>query len=284
VSSVNVTRRMTRAVRIPGPDTVWYDRRIGRLLGRLAVGIIVLLLWWVSAELELMPRAILPTPLSVLLAFIGLLGSSAFWLAVAQTLSAALSGLGLALVVGVPLGLVLGLVPAAERSTRLLLDIGRSFPVIALLPVLILVLGVTFRMEVTVVFLGVLWPILLQTIYGSRRLDPVVRDTTRSYRINLGLRFSKVLLPAAAPFTMTGVRVAASIAILLSIAVEILGRTPGMGLSLGTAQLEDRPDISIAYLFAAGFLGLGLNTLLQLVEDRLLVWNARGDQAGGAGQ
>lgn len=284
MTSVNATRPATRAVRVPGPDTVWYDRRLGRLLGRLAVGVTILVIWWIAAELELMPRAILPTPLSVLFAFIGLLGSGAFWLAVAQTLSAALSGLGLALLVGVPLGLVLGLVPPAERSTRFLLDLGRSFPVIALLPVLILVLGVTFRMEVTVVFLGVLWPILLQTIYGSRRLDPVVRDTTRSYRINLGLRFAKVLLPAAAPFTMTGVRVAASIAILLAIAVEILGRTPGMGLSLGNAQLDERPDISIAYLFAAGFLGLGLNSLLQLVEDRVLVWNARGDQAGGYAQ
>jgi len=272
----------TRAVPVPGPDTPWYRRRLGLLVGRLVVGVAIVLVWWLAAALDWLPDTLLPSPLAVLLAFVALIGEGAFWLSFLRTLGNGMAALGLAIVVGIPLGLVLGLLPPVERATRFLLDLGRSFPVIALLPVMILLLGANGQMEIVVVFLGVLWPVLLQTIYGSRRLDPVVRDTTRAYRFTLWIRFAKVLLPAAAPFTMTGIRVAGSVSILVAMAVELLAWTPGLGSDLGHAQIDERPDYALAYLFWAGFLGIGINYLFQFIEDRALIWNARGDQGGMA--
>ena len=270
----------TKAVRVAAPGTPWYRRRLGLLSARIAVGIVLVLLWWLADALDLLPDTLLPSPLAVLLAFFELVGEGEFWIAFLTTLGNGMAALGLAIVVGVPLGLLLGLLPPVERATRFLLDLGRSFPVIALLPVMILLLGASGQMEILVVFLGVLWPVLLQTIYGSRRLDPVVRDTTRAYRFSLRIRFLKVLLPAAAPFTMTGIRVAGSVSILVAMAVELLAWTPGLGSELGHAQIDERPDFTLAYLFWAGFLGIAINYLFQIVEDRLLVWNARGDQDG----
>jgi len=247
------------------------------LVQQLAIGLGIVLVWWLVYALGWLSTDILPSPLSVLVQFVLLAGSGTFWVALLQTLATAATGLVIATVVGVALGLVLGLAPPAERATRFLLDLGRSFPVIALLPVMVLILGTRFQMEATVVFLAVFWPVLLQTIYGSRRIDPVVRDTTRAYGIRLRLRFLKVLLPAAAPFIATGVRIGASLAILVAVGIELLVRTPGLGFELGAAQSELRPDIAFAYLIYAGLLGLGVNALLERLESLVLTWNARGD-------
>lgn len=253
-------------------------RRRTALPARLAVGVALLATWWLAAHLHVLSAEILPTPWAVLSSFVTLALSGAFWASFGYTLLTAMSGLLLGIVVGVPLGLVLGLLPRVERATRFLLDLGRSFPVIALLPVMILLLGATPTMEVVVIFLGVVWPILLQTIYGSRRLDPVVRDTMSSYRITTRLRFAKVLLPAALPFTATGVRVAASVSILLAMGVELLGKTPGMGMRVVTAQTDGRPELALAYVAFAGLLGVTVNALLARLEHRYIVWNARADR------
>jgi len=261
--------------------TPWYQGRLGLLGARLAVGVLLIAVWAIAAHLRLLPPEILPAPLDVLIAIFHLAVDPAFWLSFVVTLRAALISLGLAILIGVPVGLVLGMLPPVERTTRFLMDLARSFPVIALLPVMILLLGVTTEMEITVIVLGVVWPILVQTTYGSRRIDPVIRDTTKSYRISVLLRFFKVVLPAASPFVMTGIRVASSVSILIAIAVEILGRTQGMGFNLANAQIDGASDIAIAYVFYAGALGVSLNALLELVEEKVIVWNARGDRAGG---
>ncbi|GGA74544.1 hypothetical protein GCM10011490_26540 [Pseudoclavibacter endophyticus] len=260
----------------------WWRRRWGLLGARVGVGALILAVWALAAHFRWLPPELLPSPFAVARSFVELAFTLSFWTAFGQTVLAALTGLGLSVLVGVPLGLALGMLPPVERATRVLTDVGRSFPVIALLPVMILLLGVTTRMEITVIFLGVVWPILLQTTYGARRMDPVVRDTVRAYRTTVWLRFLKVVLPGAAPFIMTGVRVAASVSILIAIGVEVLGRTPGMGLALGTAQVDGAPSIALAYVIYAGLLGLTLNSLLQWFEDRVIVWNARGDNEGRA--
>lgn len=246
---------------------------------RLAVLVGIVVLWWAVSAAGLLSSALLPDPLAVARSAVGLLIEPKFWGALGHTAGNALLGLALGVAVGLPLGLLLGLAPQLERMTRLLMDIGRSFPVIALLPVLILIFGATSRMETIVIFLGVLWPILLQTIYGARRLDPVVRDTVRAFRIPVGLRFISVLLPSAAPFAATGIRVAASASILLSIAVEVLGKTPGLGFELVRAQSGGRADLAFAYIFICGVLGVLLNAVLSAVEQRLLAWNRRGEPA-----
>lgn len=279
-SSTTVLRKST----VPSIPTAppWWRRRWGLVAAQIGVGVLLVAVWAVAAQFRWLPPELLPGPVAVLIAFVELSMTGAFWKAFGQTVLAALSGLGLSIAVAVPLGLVLGMLPRVERATRLLMDVGRSFPVIALLPVMILLFGVTPQMEVMVIFLGVVWPILLQTTYGARRIDPVVRDTVRSYRTTVWLRFVKVVLPGAAPFVMTGIRVAASVSILIAIGVEVLGRTPGMGLALGNAQVDGAAAIAMAYVVYSGLLGLALNAALQFFEDRVIVWNARGDHEGGA--
>ncbi|WP_159553151.1 ABC transporter permease [Citricoccus sp. K5] len=211
--------------------------------------------------------------------FVTLITESEFWFALGFTVSNALIGLLLAIIVGIPLGMVLGTSPALNRSTQFLVDLGRAFPVIALLPVMVLILGATAQMEIVVVFLGVVWPILLQTIDGAKRVEPVIADTVSAYRIPLRLRFIKVTLPNAAPFAVTGIRIASSASILIALGVEVLSVTPGIGGEISRAQTDGAPALALSYVIYAGIVGFLVNKVLWSVEGKLLAWNRQSVEA-----
>jgi len=263
------------STKAPGRRGAGVRKRTGLLLWQLLTVVVIAALWTLVYETRALSREIVPPPWDVAHEFVALAVTGAFWTALTTTVSNALIGLALGVVVGVPLGLVLGINRAAYRSAEFLIDLGRSFPVIALLPVMVLVLGATSQMETVVVFSGVLWPILLQTIYGARRIDSVIADTVRSYRIPTLLRFIKVVLPNAAPMAATGVRIAASASILIAVGVEVLSLTPGMGGNLARAQTDGAPALAMAYVIYAGLVGLALNKVLWVAEGRVLSWNRR---------
>ncbi|GGH36983.1 ABC transporter permease [Microbacterium album] len=279
-SGISVADRVppVSSPRAAAPRRSWGRRDV--LLWQGLTAVLLIGAWALGWAGEVLPRALLPAPWEVLVAGAGLITTAPFWAALGSTLLAAVMGLLISVAIGVPLGLIMGLAPAAYRSSLLIIDVGRSFPSIALLPVLILVIGTTVEMKVFVIVSGIVWPILLQTYYGARRVDPVVNDTVRSYRIPPLLHFAKVLLPNAAPFAVTGIRIAASAAILIALGVEVLTLNPGMGGNLARAQTDGAPALALAYLVYAGLLGWILYRALTFVEDRLLVWNRRGK--GGA--
>lgn len=243
---------------------------------RIVAVVVVLALWQLVISLGLAP-SMTPGAWDVLTAIWGVLVSPTFWGALAQTVTAALAGWAIAAVAGIVLGLVIGSMAPVDRATSVLIDFGRSFPVIALMPVVIMLLGTNIRMEIVIVGLSCLWPVLVQTIYGSRRLDAAVSDTVKVFRIPAMLRFRRVLLPAATPFIATGLRIAASIAILIAVSVEVISQTPGMGRQITLAQELQKWDVAFAYLFFAGLLGWGIATGLSFLETRLLKWNRLSD-------
>lgn len=254
-------------------------RRITLLLWQLLAVALVLLTWQGVYASRYFTRDLVPSPWDVAVAIGNLAQDGGFWSALGGTVSSAFIALAIAIVIGIPVGMLLGISPALYRSTQFLVDVGRSFPVIALLPVVVLLLGATKRMEIVVVLAGVVWPILLQTIDGARRIDAVIADTVRSYRIPPWLRFVKVVLPNAAPFAVTGIRIAASASILIAVGVEVLSLTPGIGGDLSRAQNDGAAAVAIAYVVYAGFVGLLLNKVLWLAEGRLLGWSRRATEA-----
>jgi NitT/TauT family transport system permease protein len=149
---------------------------------------------------------------------------------------------------------------------------------VALIPLAILLLGRGLDMRVALVAYASLWPILLNTIYGVRDVDPVARDTARAFGFGtLGI-LRRVSLPSAAPFIYTGVRVAAAVALIVAISAELVagGSTSG----IGTWMLErTQPGIDRELMYAgivvAGLLGLGVDILMLAGERRLFGWHQR---------
>jgi ABC-type nitrate/sulfonate/bicarbonate transport system permease component len=231
-------------------------------------------MWEIAARRQWVDPSLLPPPsqIAVYLAALPLDGS--FWLAMGHTLGASMLGLAIAVLVGAPAGIVIGASPAVYRATRLLIDMCRSFPVVALMPVMVLLMGTTPQMLVTVAVLATVWPILLQASYGARSIEPVIVETARAFQIPPRLRFTHVMLPNAAPFIATGIRIAASFSLLVTIGVELLSATPGLGREIALAQEGANFPLVMAYVFYCGVLGLLLSTLLSLLERRLLGWHA----------
>ncbi len=241
---------------------------------RLAAVLVLVAAWQTVVWSGLLSRDLLPPPADVVVALVTTLGTGTTWSALLATLVGAAAGLGIAVMIGVPLGLVIGVRPGLDRCTRLLVDVGRSFPVVALLPVMILLLGASLRMKIVVVVLACVWPILVQALSGVRRMDRVVVDTVRSYGLPAHLRFRRVVLPTAGPYLATGLRIAAATAVLVSVGVEVLTQTSGLGYEINLAQQGGYPAGGLAVVLVAGAVGLAINTGLVALERRTLRWHA----------
>ena len=183
-----------------------------------------------------------------------------------------LLGLALATVVGAGAGLVIGEVRTLRLATAPLLDFARATPTVGFVPVIILTLGIGSGPKIFLIFLGSVWPILLNTISGVRAIAPAVHETSRGYRIPWPLRLRRVILPGALPQILAGIRVALSIAVVLMVVSEIYGSPVG----LGNFILQSGSSFHVAETWAGtiliGIVGYGLSVLLLLVEHRLLGW------------
>jgi ABC-type nitrate/sulfonate/bicarbonate transport system permease component len=241
--------------------------------GQLALAAAVLCLWELGARAGWVDTSLLPAPSDIAREAAGLPFDAAFWGALGRTLAATLCALLAAIVVGVPLGMAIGASPVLYRTTRLLVDMCRSFPVIALMPVMVLLLGTTPQMLVTIGAIATVWPILLQSSYGARSVEPIVQDMARAFHIRGWQRFARVMLPSAAPFIVTGIRIAVTFALLVTIGVELLSATPGLGREIALAQEGANFPLVMAYVFVSGLIGLSFSACLLRLERFLLAWH-----------
>ncbi len=197
-----------------------------------------------------------------------------FWLAVGQTLQGWLIGLVIALAVSVPFGLLLGTTRWLYLSFKLVIDFLRPIPSIALLPLFILILGMGMNLKIFVIAIGVFFPMLFQTAYGVQDVDPVTRDTARAYRINPVRRFFIVEFMGAMPYIATGIRISASLSLVVAVAVELLVGTPGVGAQIYIAQNANNVDLMYAWIVATGGLGLLIAYGFIWLERATMSWHA----------
>jgi NitT/TauT family transport system permease protein len=225
---------------------------------------------------------ILPRPSAVLAEAVSLVTDRGFLVDVAASVGAWAAGLAAAVIVAAPLGVLLGCVPIVEVATRALVELLRPIPSVALIPLGIIVFGADAHMKIALTFYAACWPILINTMYAIRDADPAAKETLRSFGFGpLGLLWW-VGLPSAAPLVLTGIRVAASIGIIVTISVELLsGGTHGIGVFLIESQSGGgHPASLLAGALWAGLLGLAVNTVLVGVGRRLFRWHYAREASG----
>ena len=137
----------------------------------------------------------------------------------------------------------------------------------------ILIYGTGMQSKVFLAAFASTWPMLIQSIYGVRDLDPVQRETALSFRVSRRDRLLKVSLPAAIPYIATGLRISSATALVLSVTAELVIGAPGLGRSINTARAGGVPDLMYALTIATGLLGWLLNTMLARIEARALHWH-----------
>jgi ABC-type nitrate/sulfonate/bicarbonate transport system permease component len=231
-----------------------------------------LVLWQVVSVTDTLDRTSFPPPTEVADALGDIVAESWFWTALWETAKSTLLGLAISIAIALPLGALLGLNEAAFRSTRLIIEFLKPIPVVALLPLALLLYGATMKMKVVLIVFGTLWPLLMQVVYGVQNVDAVAGETARAYRLRRLRRMSSVVLPSAAPFIATGLRIAGVTALLLSIVTELVGGAAGLGLQITRAQSAAHYAELYALVVVTGLLGIVVNSSLRRLERRTLRW------------
>lgn len=241
---------------------------IGALGAVAAIG-----LWQVAATVGPLANSPLPTAGEAFSALFRLITTAEMWQATGDTIFMALTGLIIAAVAGVLLGIGIGISPLAMHATRVPLEFLKPIPPIVILPVVVLVLGPTASMGIFLVFIGCFVAIAVQASAGVFDTDPVARDSGRSYGMGRGEILARIMLPSAMPYIGTAIRVAAPTSLIVAVVAGLLGGGPGLGQSLLRTQISGRQDELFAYVLILGILGLIVQGLSQWGERRLLHWH-----------
>jgi ABC-type nitrate/sulfonate/bicarbonate transport system permease component len=242
------------------------------IAAELAVPIAILVAWQVWTTRANDPM--FPRLSTILVEFREMWLFSQFELHVVPSLTRILAGFGIAVLLGVLLGIPLGL----SRWGRLLamphVEWWRAMPPPALLPISVVLLhSIENRQKIAFIAFFCLFPILLNTIDGVRGIDPTLIETARSYGVGRLARIRRVVLPAALPQIFAGLRTSLSLAVIMMVLTEYFSSTSGVGYVL----LISKNTFQLAPMWAAilliGLLGYLLNVLLLLVERRVLRWH-----------
>ncbi|MER7166076.1 ABC transporter permease [Micromonospora sp. NPDC000207] len=182
-------------------------------------------------------------------------------------------GYGAAAAIGICAGILIGVWRPAGAFFNPLIRLGMSVPVTALLPIAIVIFGITSGMNVFLIALGCLWPILINTYDGVRGIDRTMVTAAKSLRLTRRRYFLQVLLPGASPAIFAGLRISIGIALVLMVISELYAATAGLGFYIVNQQRLFRfPELWSAIVLLA-LLGIAFNALFALVERVLLGWH-----------
>ncbi|GAA1539022.1 ABC transporter permease [Nocardioides humi] len=190
------------------------------------------------------------------------------------TLGAYLQGLAIAAVAGVVLGAGLGASDLAYNTFRILIEFLRPLPSVALIPFSILLLGVGTTTTVAMIVFASFWPILFNTYYGVRAVNPVAIESARIFGLNRRQVFFRVQIPSAAVNIAAGIRISSAIALILVITVEILTRSGGLGYYIVRMQVAIRTEDMYAGIFVVGVIGYVVALAVAGLERRVIFWNS----------
>ena len=182
-------------------------------------------------------------------------------------------GYWLAVVLGIGLGLAVGYYRFAYNLLEPLIEVFRPIPGPAYLPVLVLFVGIGNEMKVVLVLIASLFPILLNTYGGVRSIDPVQFDTARTLGLTTLQTLREVVLPAASPQILTGMRISLAISLILAILSEMIVSNDGLGYFTLLAERTFKVPDMYADIFTLAMFGYALNRLFLLGETKIIRWH-----------
>jgi ABC-type nitrate/sulfonate/bicarbonate transport system permease component len=244
---------------------------------RLLLGLMGLLGF--AALLEVVPRLglvsdqFLPPTSRIIATLVEVVGEGPFWVALWDTLRTWALGLAIAVVAGVVLGVVIGSVPVLRAATASTVEFLRPIPSVALIPLAVLLYGATITSTLILVVYASFWQVLVQVLHGVADVDPVARETARSYRLGRWPTVRYLIWPTALPYAATGVRLATSVALSLTITGELVIGSPGLGREIGVAQDSNAVPRMYALVVITGLIGVAANLITRTAERQILAWH-----------
>lgn len=257
--------------RVPGQPTA-FGRNQSWILGSASV-IAVLAVWEIATSVfQLVPGFILPAPSAIAGRIGGLVVSPEFWHDMAVSGQEFALGFGLAIVVGLILGLFMGWFKPIQFLVDPFVNFLNSTPRIALAPLFIIWFGIGIWSKVAIVFFGAVFPILITTISGVRNLDSSLLRAGKAFGANNYQLFTTVALPGAVPYIISGLRLGIAHALTGVVVGEFIAANAGVGLLMvRAAQIYDTATVFAGVVIVAS-LGLAFTAILGAIERRFQAW------------
>jgi len=233
----------------------------------LPIGALVALELWARA-VHLQSDSLAP-PSAIAAALVEAFKDGSILVATRDTLTSAFAGLLVGGAVGLAFGIALGIFHIFDRLMEVTIEAIRPIPSIALLPIALIALGFGYRMEILIVAFACVWPILILSRAAVSAIEPRLIEVSRALRLSPPDRVRKIIIPAALPRIFLAFRLAAGIALIVAVTVEIAINPIGLGAAIMTAQQALRPDLMLAYLLWIGLVGYLLNTGLVIAQRHL---------------
>jgi ABC-type nitrate/sulfonate/bicarbonate transport system permease component len=178
----------------------------------------------------------------------------------------------LAAAIGVTFGIVLAYFRPLHDLFGMVIELLRPMPSVAIIPVAILTLGLGDAMIIAVTVYASIWPILINTIDGVRRIERTLVDTGRTFGLSRWRILWRIVLPAAAPYVVTGLRIALAIALILVTTAEMVAGSRGLGFFILDEERSMHSGNMYAGIIVVAALGYALNRLFVMTEARVLRW------------
>lgn len=189
------------------------------------------------------------------------------------SLSRVFGGFGLAVITALPIGLLIGRVPLMRQLLDPMFQILRPVPVTAWLPLAMILFGLGPRSAFFLVFLGAFYPILVNTIFGVRSVEPRLFEAASMLGCRGSAQFVRVVLPAALPSIFTGLRLGLGFAWVVIVVGEMTGVQTGLGAIIMEARQLSRTEIVICGMVVIGIAGFLCDRAVMLIGRRLLAWS-----------
>jgi ABC-type nitrate/sulfonate/bicarbonate transport system permease component len=233
---------------------------------------LLLLAWEIASALKLVDPVSIPRVSVILASWVDSLRNGQLLNALLPSLGRIFAGFGLAALVAVPLGLLMGSISLFYRLLEPITEFIRPIPAAAYIPVAILFLGIGNGMKVFVVFLACLFPILLNTYGGVRAVDPVLIDTGRTFGVSRLDALRQIVFPAALPSILTGMRISLGISLIVAVVAEMIAGNSGIGYFILDMQRIFRVPDMFAGILTLGLLGVFIIFAFLKFEQRFLRW------------
>ncbi|NQX67108.1 ABC transporter permease [Paenibacillus alba] len=238
----------------------------------LILPVIILTVWQLVGSLHLVPPQLLPTPIQIIKAFIGLTRDGVLF----DNLSVSMYRAVIGFVIGGGLGLLSGLLVGFFRKTEYTLDptlqMIRTVPHLAIMPLFILWFGFGEFSKVLLIAKGAFFPLYLNTFLGIRGIDSKLFEVTRVLEFSRFKQITKLILPSAMPNILLGLRLSLGMAWLSLIVAELMGANSGVGYMISDARQFAQTDVVFVGIVIFALVGKLTDSLVRKLEDRLLRW------------
>ncbi len=230
-----------------------------------------LALWQVLVWSAALHVQYLPSPSEIVVSLVQLLGQGAILVDLGHTLVVVIEAWVIAVAMGGILGVVLGQFSWAQRLTGSSVEILRTLPVVAFVPVVLLIFGPTSQSELVVAAYVAIWPMIINVAGGVARVPARLFDVAVTFRLSRFDQARKILFPSVLPSALVGARLALSLSLVITVVSEMIGNPQGLGYGLVHWQFALRPDAMWAYIVVIGTVGFVLNAALMWSARKTLV-------------